>query len=337
VNETETTITELGDINTDVSRLNMFTCDPRMVATDDETMGRDSERPGYADELAELAFNIYNLGQLQPVVLRTDAEDRLLVVAGNRRTQAVQMVQRGFERAGTWCQKPGIRLVYTKLNTRGMNAEDLRLRNVAENVERVQLTVIDKAREMLAFLNEDGYTTDEVAAVFKVSAATVGNYVRMLELSREHQNLVATGALSIDAAIKLLELKPKERKAAVAAAVVTPGAAPDAAPVKVSSAAITQAVRDNRAAVAAAQPASNPAQAVGKANKPTKLTRTWPEVRNAVRNQDPQSPAIKDVLAALLGFADGAIDGDAFAKAVTKLDNLIADAEKLVGNVTAGR
>jgi ParB family chromosome partitioning protein len=148
-------------------------------------------------ELERLAESIRRHGVLQPVVVRRAGEDYELVV-GERRWRAAQ-------RAGLRT----IPAVVADVEPR----ERLELALV-ENVQRHDLNPIELA---LAFreLAERGATQEEIGARVGFDRSSVANHLRLLELSRELQGDVESGALSFGHAKALLAVGSPERRRAL--------------------------------------------------------------------------------------------------------------------------
>jgi ParB family chromosome partitioning protein len=145
-------------------------------------------------ELARLAASIREHGVLQPVVVRARGDDYELVV-GERRWRASRLAGR-----------PTIPAV-----VKDVAAPALLELALVENVQRHDLNAIELA---LAFrtLADAGATQDEVGRRVGVDRSTVANHLRLLELPRELQADVESGALSTGHAKAILQVASPERR-----------------------------------------------------------------------------------------------------------------------------
>lgn len=147
------------------------------------------------DELERLAASIRQHGILQPVVVRqADGGDYELVV-GERRWRAAR--QAGL---------PAIPAVVADVAPRDRLAVAL-----VENVQRHDLNPIELAHAFEA-LAAQGATQEEIGTRVGLERATIANHLRLLELSRELQQDVESGTLTLGHAKALLSVTSAERR-----------------------------------------------------------------------------------------------------------------------------
>jgi ParB family chromosome partitioning protein len=166
---------------------------------DDIAPNPDQPRRHFAeDDLAALADSIQRHGVLQPVVVRrarAGAERPYELVVGERRWRASQ-------RAGRTTLPATIQDV----------APDALLEiALVENVQRADLNPIELALAFRA-LADGGLTQEQVGQRVGLDRSTVANHLRLLELPRELQQDVETGALTAGHAKALLQLTNPERR-----------------------------------------------------------------------------------------------------------------------------
>jgi ParB family chromosome partitioning protein len=149
-------------------------------------------------DLDSLADSIRRHGVLQPVLVREappGATRRYELVIGERRWRASQ-------RAGR-----------TTIPATIQNITPQALLEVAlvENVQRRDLNPIELA---LAFrsLAEAGRTQEEIGAQVGLERSTIANHLRLLDLSKEAQEDVESGRLTVGHAKALLQLVNPERR-----------------------------------------------------------------------------------------------------------------------------
>ncbi len=148
-------------------------------------------------ELERLAASIQKSGILQPIAVRR-AGAKLEIIAGERRWRAARLA--------------GLKLVPIVVRDRVSDGEMLELA-LLENVQRVDLNPVEKARGYRQLIDEFGKTQDEVARSVGQDRSTVANLLRLLDLSPEIQEAVQRGALSAGHARALLAVpEPSKRQ-----------------------------------------------------------------------------------------------------------------------------
>jgi len=149
-------------------------------------------------DLAALADSIGRHGVLQPVVVRRarpGAERPYELIVGERRWRASQ-------RAGRKTLPATIQDV----------APDALLElALVENVQRADLNPIELAQAFRA-LSDGGLTQEQVGQRVGLERSSVANHLRLLELPRELQQDVESGALTAGHAKALLQLSNPERR-----------------------------------------------------------------------------------------------------------------------------
>jgi ParB family chromosome partitioning protein len=153
----------------------------------------------FADaDLDALADSIRRHGVLQPVLVREAPQGsarRYELVVGERRWRASQ-------RAGR-----------TTIPATIQNITPQALLEVAlvENVQRRDLNPIELAMAFRA-LAEAGRTQEEIGEQVGLERSTIANHLRLLDLSKEAQEDVESGRLSVGHAKALLQLTNPERR-----------------------------------------------------------------------------------------------------------------------------
>ncbi|HEV7165344.1 MAG TPA: ParB/RepB/Spo0J family partition protein [Gammaproteobacteria bacterium] len=162
-------------------------------------------RDMHEEALKDLADSIRKQGVVQPIVVRPVGErsasgsQRYEIIAGERRWRAAQM-------AGLQAVPAVVRDVPDK------TAIAMAL---IENIQRADLNPLEEAEAMQRLISEFDMTHQEAAEAVSRSRAAVTNLLRLLELTREVQDLVRKGALEMGHARALLALKgPAQNDAA---------------------------------------------------------------------------------------------------------------------------
>ena len=147
-----------------------------------------------ADELAELKESLERHGMLQPIVVRQTGE-RYEVVAGERRLRAAKEVG--------WSAVPAILIV----------VDDRQMAELAltENMQRCDLNPIEKAKAFKNYLDVYGGTHTELAHRLALERSTVSNFMRLLELAEEVQEMTSAGQLSQGHARALISLEEEDQ------------------------------------------------------------------------------------------------------------------------------
>ncbi len=146
-------------------------------------------------QLAELTESIRAMGVIQPVLLRALEGGRYQLIAGERRWLASQ-------RAG----KKTIPAVVAAMNdTQAMEA------TIVENLQRADLNPMEQARAFERLGREFSMTQEQMAVRTGKDRASVSNFLRLLRLPGELQQLLEAGALSFGHAKVLLALNTPEQ------------------------------------------------------------------------------------------------------------------------------
>lgn len=143
-----------------------------------------------ASEVKAIADSIKDVGQLAPVVLRKIAgTDLYECIAGERRCRALKVLKR------------------RTVDARIVEATDLETMAImaAENAARGQLTIIDKARGIKAYVDAGGSLQD-AAAAYRVSKSQASNLQAILSLERAWLDRVAKGEVAQTVARELCRL-----------------------------------------------------------------------------------------------------------------------------------
>lgn len=143
--------------------------------------------------LAELAESIRTIGLIQPVTVEGpyeritgdgEVEERYILIAGERRVRA--------------CKQLGMNEIEAYITPPGRDDGAGRLRKaLVENVQRAEMNPIDIAMAYARLRDEYGFTTEQIAEYAGVSLATIYNYLFMLKLEPEIQDLFRAGKLPL--------------------------------------------------------------------------------------------------------------------------------------------
>ncbi len=131
------------------------------------------------DELQRLADSIVSHGLLQPVVVRR-WEGGYQLIAGERRLRAARL-------AG-WTEVPATII----------EADDRQTAELAivENLQRKDLSALEKAASFQRYLDQYGGTQEELAGRLKLDRSTIANLIRLLELPGAVQDALRRGKIT---------------------------------------------------------------------------------------------------------------------------------------------
>lgn len=157
--------------------------------------------------LAELTASIKVSGILQPVLLRPVA-NRFQLVAGHRRTAAA--------RAAGLTTIPAIVRADTTEETQAEWA-------IIENIQRQDLNPLERAKAYKTYLERFNLTHSQAAQRLGEERTNVSNYLRLLDLQKEVQHLVAAGQVSFGHAKILAGIDDPDRQNSLAKTIVEQG------------------------------------------------------------------------------------------------------------------
>ncbi len=172
-----------------------------------EFVGRNPRNPRrYFDEseLQDLASSIRQHGIVQPVVVRTIAENRFEIIAGERRWRAAQL--------------SGL----TDIPVIIRDVDDRTALEIAivENVQRSDLNPLEEAMGYELLIADHGYTQNDLGEIIGKSRSHVANSLRLLKLPEPVRDMLASGTLSAGHARALI---PTSDPTALARTIVAKG------------------------------------------------------------------------------------------------------------------
>jgi ParB family transcriptional regulator, chromosome partitioning protein len=142
------------------------------------------------ESLAELAESIKAQGVMQPILVRPLAEDLFEIIAGERRFRASQL-------AG---------LVEVPVLVKKVPDEAALVMALIENIQREDLNPLEEALGVQRLLDEFGFTHEQAARAIGRSRSATSNLLRLLNLAKPVQELLASGQLDMGHARALLAL-----------------------------------------------------------------------------------------------------------------------------------
>ena len=133
------------------------------------------------ETLSELTNSIRVTGVVQPVIVRPTVGGRFQLIAGERRWLA-------SKRAG----KTTIPAVVKEVS----NAQAMEI-TIIENLQREDLNPLEQARAFERLSHEFGLTQEQIAARTGKDRASISNFIRLLKLPQDVQDLLEKGDLTL--------------------------------------------------------------------------------------------------------------------------------------------
>lgn len=147
------------------------------------------------EKLKELSESIKEFGVIQPLILRKE-DDEYLIIAGERRFRAAQMADLK--------EVPAI--------IKDLSTEEADKISLIENIQRVDLNPIEEALGYKSVMKEYGITQEELAEAIGKSRQYIGNTVRLLKLDPRVIEFLQKGFLSVSHGKLLLSIKDPEQQ-----------------------------------------------------------------------------------------------------------------------------
>jgi ParB family transcriptional regulator, chromosome partitioning protein len=153
--------------------------------------GRYQPRTRMDDEsLKELAASIQSQGMIQPILVRSIGDAHYEIIAGERRWRAAQL-------AG---------LTEIPVVVRDVPDQAALAMALIENIQREDLNPMEEAKGVQRLIDEFGLTHQQASEAIGRSRSATTNLLRMLNLTKQVQELVFTGKLDMGHARALLSL-----------------------------------------------------------------------------------------------------------------------------------
>ena len=164
-------------------------------------------RKTFNDEsLEELALSIKEHGIIQPLIVKKDGNN-YLIIAGERRYRAAEKI--GLK------ELPVI--------VRDFNEQKAREISLIENLQREDLNAIEEAQAIKELMEAYDLTQEEIAKKLGKARPSIANAVRLLNLPESLQDAVKTGVLSAGHARTLLSLPDKKTQLELATKAIDEG------------------------------------------------------------------------------------------------------------------
>ena len=147
------------------------------------------------EALDELADSIRQLGVIQPITVKRNADGKYIIISGERRWRAAQRAD----------------LKTLPAYIREVDDENLHAMALVENIQRQDLNAIEIALGMQRLIDECHLTQDALSEKVGKKRSTVSNYMRLLKLPDEVQLALKEGLISMGHAKAIAGAPEKEQ------------------------------------------------------------------------------------------------------------------------------
>ncbi|MEM9410822.1 MAG: ParB/RepB/Spo0J family partition protein [Planctomycetota bacterium] len=149
--------------------------------------------------LEQLADSLNSNGLVQPIVVRWDqSKKKYVIIAGERRFRAAQL--------------SGWKEIKCDVKADDISDGEIAELQLTENISRKDLNPIEKAKAFTDVINKNGYTARDLAKKVGVNESTISRYVRLLYLSDDVQQKVASGIIPPSIAREAARLKGEAKQ-----------------------------------------------------------------------------------------------------------------------------
>ncbi|MFJ7953839.1 nucleoid occlusion protein [Lysinibacillus sp. NPDC096418] len=145
------------------------------------------------DKIEELSRTIHTHGVIQPIVVRSTADNQYEIIAGERRYRAMKKLQ--------WTEVPAI--------VRDLSDKETASIALIENLQREELTAIEEAVAYQKLLELHELTQEALAQRLGKGQSTVANKLRLLKLPEEVQQAILKREISERHARALIAIKDR--------------------------------------------------------------------------------------------------------------------------------
>ena len=143
------------------------------------------------EKIEELSRTIHTHGVIQPIVVRSTADNQYEIIAGERRYRAMKKLQ--------WTEVPAI--------VRNLNDKETASVALIENLQREELTAIEEAVAYQKLLELHELTQEALAQRLGKGQSTVVNKLRLLKLPEEVKEAILRRDISERHARALISVK----------------------------------------------------------------------------------------------------------------------------------
>lgn len=148
------------------------------------------------DHIERLALSIKERGLIQPISVRKIGRGRFMIVTGECRFRAHQLL--------------GVETIRAEIVD--IDETEMQLRAIVENLQRRDMDPIEEAKAFRTLLDQGYSVTKIVADLGLKSAALINQRLALLDLTPDIQKLVKTGNLSVTMAWGIAQVSPERQR-----------------------------------------------------------------------------------------------------------------------------
>lgn len=148
------------------------------------------------EDLAELARSIRTSGILQPIVARRAGDGEYEIISGERRLRAAKLAE----------------LTEVPVIVRSATDEEMIELAIIENVQRTDLNPVERAKAYQKYMTSFSVNLTEAAINLGEDRSNLSNYLRLLDLPADLQDMLIDGQLTMGHARALLTLPTDEMR-----------------------------------------------------------------------------------------------------------------------------
>lgn len=146
------------------------------------------------EQLAQLAKSIKEYGIIEPLIVRINDNDEFELIAGERRLRAAKMA--GLDKV--------------PIILKDYNDDKVAQIALIENLQRSNLNVIEEANGYQLLLHKFNLKQEELSQKVGKSRSHIANFIRLLNLAKEVQQLLQDNKLNMGQAKPLLAIEDKK-------------------------------------------------------------------------------------------------------------------------------
>lgn len=171
----------------------------KRIALDQITRNPDQPRQTFDQTaLADLAASILENGLKQPITVRpVEGDTPHMIVMGERRYRAHLLLQEQGQATDILC------------HVRKMDDREMHIDAILENLQRAEVSPLEEAKAYQRAIETLGFTVPELAKKLGISQVwRITDRIKLLGLTQDNQDLVATGIISMTQAYHMASLSP---------------------------------------------------------------------------------------------------------------------------------
>jgi ParB family chromosome partitioning protein len=170
------------------------------IALDEVIPDPDQPRGEFDEEqLEQLAADIKERGQLQPIRVRWSAAHRKwMIISGERRWRA--------------SQRAGLSTIKCVFLDKPLSETEIRSEQLVENLLRQDLSPLEQAKGFQALMDHNGWKASDIATKLHISKGAVSKALALLTLPQALQEQVDQGKVAPSTAYQIAKVKDEKKR-----------------------------------------------------------------------------------------------------------------------------